>query len=171
MRPILRPILRRLAQIEFMRKRILLIYGGHAGGQTETLCDAVCEGIAAAEEDIELRRLPALQAGIDDLLWAQALLIGTPEHFAYMSGALKDFFDRTFYPTEGRTEALPYALFVSAGNDGSGTVSAVERIATGYRWQRIADALIVRSKPGAADLARCRELGQTLAAGLALGVF
>lgn len=154
-----------------MNKHILLIHGGHAGGHTETLCDAVCEGVAAAQEAIELRRLPALQAGIDDLLWCQGLLIGTPEHFGYMSGAVKDFFDRTYYPAEGRTLALPYALFVSAGNDGRGTVSAVERIATGYSWQRIADAMIVRGKPAAADLEQCRELGQTMAAGLALGVF
>lgn len=154
-----------------MSKRILLIYGGHTGGHTEMLCDAVCEGITAAQEQIELRRLPALQAGIDDLLWAEGLLIGTPEHFGYMSGAVKDFFDRTYYPAEGRTVSLPYALFVSAGNDGRGTVAAVERIATGYSWQRIADALIVRGRPGEAELNQCRELGQTMAAGLALGVF
>lgn len=154
-----------------MGKRILLIYGGHAGGHTESLCNAVCEGISAAEEDIELRRVPALQAGLDELLWAEALLIGTPEHFGYMSGALKDFFDRTFYPSDGRTEALPYALFVTAGNDGRGTVAAVERISTGYRWQRIAEALIVRGAPQPEDLQQCRELGQTMAAGLALGVF
>ena len=152
-------------------KRLLLIYGGHSGGRTELLCDAVCKGIAAAEEAIELRRLPALQANTDDLLWAEALLIGTPEHFAYMSGALKDFFDRTYYPAEGRTEALPYALFVSAGNDGTGTVAAVERIATGYRWNRIAEPLLVRGAPQPADLQCCEELGQTMAAGLALGVF
>ena len=147
-----------------MSKKLLLIYGGHAGGRTETLCGAICSGVAAAAEDVELRKLPALRAGLDDLLWAQGLLIGTPEHFAYMSGALKDFFDRTFYPAEGRTEALPYALFVSAGNDGSGTVTAVERIATGYRWNRIAEALVVRGEPQAADLQRCAELGQTVAA-------
>ena len=154
-----------------MSKHILLIYGGHAGGHTERLCDAACAGIEAAGEATELRRLSALQGGIEDLLWADGLLIGTPEHFAYMSGAVKDFFDRTFYPAEGRTEGLPYALFVSAGNDGRGTVAAVERIATGYRWQRIAEPLIVVGKPDAAQLGQCQELGQTLAAGLALGIF
>ncbi len=154
-----------------MSKRLLLVYGGHVSGRTEALCDAVCAGIASTADDVELRRRPALEAGIDDLLWAEGLLLGTPEHFAYMSGALKDFFDRTFYPAEGRTEGLPYALFVSAGNDGTGTVNAVERIATGYRWKRIADALIVRGLPQPADLQACNELGQVMAAGLALGVF
>ena len=151
--------------------RILLIHGGHAGGRTEALRAAVVEGVTSAGEPAELRVLRALDASIDDLLWGQGLLIGTPEHFGYMSGAVKDFFDRTFYPAEGRTGGLPWALFVSAGNDGSGTANAVERIATGYRWKRIADPVIVVGPPDDAALDRCRELGATMAAGLAAGVF
>lgn len=151
--------------------RILLAHGGHAGGRTERLRGALVEGLHEPGEAFELRERRALDAGVDDLLWAQGLLLATPEHFGYMSGALKDFFDRTFYPAEGRTEGLPWALCVSAGNDGTGTVLAVERIATGYRWKRIAEPVIVVGEPDAAALARCRELGATLAAGLAAGVF
>ena len=103
--------------------------------------------------------------------WAQAVLLGTPEKFGYMAGALKDFFDRTFYPTEGALAGLPYALFVSAGNDGTGAVSSVERIVSGYRWNRIAEPVIVVGEPEESALTRCRELGQTMAAGLALGIF
>ena len=152
------------------RPHLLLIFAGHEGGRTYAMVDAVKEGVAAAGEDVELRALPALVAGIDDLLWANGLLIGTPEHFGYMAGAIKDFFDRTYYPSQSRTEALPYALFVSAGNDGTGAVTSIERIALGYRWKRCADPLIVRGEPRAEDLRCCYELGQMLAAGLALGV-
>lgn len=132
---------------------------------------AVTEGVARAGEDVELRALPALQAGVEDLLWAHGLLIGTPEHFGYMSGAVKDFMDRTFYPVEGKVEGLPYAVFVSAGNDGTGAVASIERIALGYKWKRVADPLIVRGEITAEARERCIELGQTMAAGLALGVF
>lgn len=152
-------------------RRLLLIWGGHAGGRTEVLRRAAVDGIADAGEDVALRQRPALEAGIDDLLWCEGLLMGTPEHFGYMSGALKDFFDRTFYPAEGRTEGLPVGLFVSAGNDGRGTVAAVERIATGYRWKFVAPPLIVVGAPDSVALGRVRELGATLAAGLAAGVF
>ena len=134
------------------------------------MVEAVKQGVAEAGEDVELRALPALQAGVDDLLWANGLLIGTPEHFGYMAGAIKDFFDRTFYPVQGRVEGLPFAIFVSAGNDGTGAVTSIERIATGYRWKPCAEPLIVKGDLGADDLRRCAELGQTLAAGLALGV-
>jgi len=150
---------------------LLLIHGGHGGGRTAAMVSAVVEGIEGAGEELECRIKPALEADAADLLWAQGLLIGTPEHFGYMSGAVKDFMDRTFYPVEGRVEGLPYALFVSAGNDGAGAVSSIARIALGYKWKCVAEALIVRGDPTTADLERCRELGQTFAAGLAYGVF
>jgi len=134
------------------------------------MVEAVKRGVADSAEDIELRALPALQAGVEDLLWAHGLLIGTPEHFGYMAGAIKDFFDRTFYPVQGRVDALPYAIFVSAGNDGTGAVTSIERIALGYRWKRCAEPLIVQGDLSDTDRDRCAELGQTLAAGLALGV-
>jgi multimeric flavodoxin WrbA len=167
--------------------RILLIYGGQPNGRTEQLRREVVAGIAAAarsDDDgatdapstmpgtvYELRERHALLANADDLLWAQGLLLGTPEHFGYMSGALKDFFDRSFYPAEARTAGLPYGLFVSAGNDGRGTITAVERIVTGYGWRAIADPVRVVGDPDEASLARCRELGGTLIAGLAAGIF
>ena len=153
-----------------VRAHLLLIYAGHAGGHTHAMVDAVKQGVSEAGEDIELRALPALEAGIDELLWANGLLLGTPEHFGYMAGALKDFFDRTFYPAQSHVEGLPYAVFVSAGNDGTGAVNSIERIALGYRWKRCTEPLIVRGDPSTEDLRRCAELGQMLAAGLALGV-
>jgi multimeric flavodoxin WrbA len=152
-------------------RHLLLIYGGHAGGRTREMTAAVERGVGEFAQEIELRSLPALQAGVDDLLWANGLLIGTPEHFGYMSGAVKDFFDRTFYPAEGSTEALPYAVFVSAGNDGSGAISSIERIALGYKWKRIAEPLIVKGDVTDDARRRCFELGETIAAGLAMGIF
>jgi len=152
-------------------KHLLLITGGHAGGRLERLADAVAAGIAEFTDEVELRRLPALEATLDDLLWCHALVIGTPEKFGYMAGAVKDFFDRTFYPAEGKVDGLPFALFVSAGNDGTGAVTSIERIATGYRWTRVAEPVIVKGDLDDEALARCHELGQTVAAGLAVGVF
>jgi multimeric flavodoxin WrbA len=151
-------------------KHVLIIFGGHAGGRTHALVEAVRQGVAS-EESVELRALPALDAQLDDLLWAHALLIGTPEHFGYMSGAVKDFFDRTFYPSQGKVEGLPYAIFVSAGNDGTGAVSSIDRIAIGYKWKQIAEPVIEKGEITEAALHRCKELGQTVAAGLTLGIF
>jgi multimeric flavodoxin WrbA len=151
--------------------RILLAFGGHPGGRTESLRRAVERGVLGAGVSVDLVARHALECSIEDLLATQGLLLGTPEHFGYMSGALKDFFDRTFYAVEGRRRGLPYALFVSAGNDGAGTVRSVERIVAGYGWSAIAPALVVVGEPTEAQLARAEELGATLAAGLAAGIF
>lgn len=151
--------------------RILLVYGGHEGGRTDRLRIAVEAGVRSVGENVSLSVRPALECGADDVLAADGLLLGTPEHFGYMSGALKDFFDRTFYPCEGKTAGLPYALFVSAGNDGSGTVRAVERIVTGYGWSAVAAPLVVVGHPDASAFANARELGATLAAGVVAGIF
>ena len=154
-----------------MSRHLLIVYGGHPGGRTEKLRIAVTDGIREAATDIDVRELRALDAGADDLLWANAVILGTPEHFGYMSGTLKDFFDRTFYPCENRTAGLPWGLFISAGNDGTGTRTAVERIVAGYRWKSVIEPIIVVGEPDAAALERCRELGATLAAGLAAEIF
>ena len=95
------------------------------------MAQAVLRG-ARRTPEVETRLKMALRAGLDDLLWAQGLVLGTPENFGYMSGALKNFLDRTYYPAQGKVDGLPYAVFISAGNDGRGALSGIERIARGY---------------------------------------
>lgn len=149
-------------------KHLLVVWSSQSG-RTEALMRAACAGAAEFAEEVELRCVGALAAGLDDLLWADALIVATPENFGYLSGAVKDFLDRTYYPAEGKVDGLPYAMLVSAGNDGTGAVRALERIATGYRWRRVCEPLIVRGEPDDAALAKCRELGAMLAVGIACG--
>ena len=149
-------------------KRLLIVWSTQTG-RTAQLVAAACAGAAEFADAVEVASRRALDAGLDDLLAADGLIIATPENFGYLSGAVKDFLDRTYHPAEGRVDGLPYLMLVSAGNDGSGAVRALERIATGYRWKRVADALIVRGEPDAEQLAAARERGALLAAGLAFG--
>lgn len=151
-------------------KHLLIVFSSQTG-RTQALANAACEGAAELADEVEVRCLRAFDAGERDLLWADGLLIGSPENFGYLSGAVKDFLDRTYYPLEGKTIGLPYAMFVSAGNDGSGAVTALERIANGYQWKRVADPLVRVGELDASALAAARELGQTLAAGIAFSVF
>ena len=121
--------------------------------------------------ETEVRYLRAGEADAGDLIWADGLILGTPENFGYMSGAMKDFFDRTFYAVEGKIGPLPYALFISAGNDGSGAVRAIERIANGYPLNPIQAPHIARGEITDTHLTACRELGTLMAAGLEMGIF
>lgn len=150
-------------------KRLLLIYHSQSG-TTEALAQSVVKGIRS-EPEIDLSVKQAMEANSDDLLNADAVIFGTPENLGYMSGGLKDFFDRTYYPCQESQINIPYAIFVSAGNDGSGAVREIERIALGYPLKKVTDAIIVKGEPNSESFQRCEELGQTLAAGLSLGVF
>jgi len=152
-------------------KHLLIVYHTKTGN-TGRLAEAVLKG-ASSElvAGVEIRVQSAREAGPEDLLWADGLLLGTPENFGYMSGALKDFLDRTFYEVEGRIQPLPCAVFISAGNDGSGALRAIRRIANGYPFIEVQEPVIVRGELSSEDLNRCEELGLALAAGLEAGIY
>jgi multimeric flavodoxin WrbA len=151
------------------RKHLLVVFHTQSGN-TGQLAEAVLRGAKRVAET-ETRLVRAFDAGVDDLLGCDGLLLGTPENFGYMSGALKDFFDRTYYPCEGRLVGLPYAVFVSAGNDGSGAVREIGRIANGYGWKCVAEPLIARRAIAPEHLSAAEELGEAMASGLAMGIF
>jgi len=154
------------------QRKTLLIVSHAPSPNTRALLDAVVAGAAAAEaEDLAVRALSPFDAGPDDVKGASALIVGTTENLGYMSGALKDFFDRIYYPCLEETQGLPYALYIRAGHDGTGTRRGVETIVTGLRWRAVQEPLVCRGdyQPGFAG--QCRELGMAMAAGLDAGVF
>ena len=152
-------------------KRLLIV--AHAPSpNTLRLREAALAGARHLDiTGVETVVLPPLEAGPADVLAAQAILLGTTENLGYMSGALKDFFDRSYYPCLERTQGLPYALYIRAGSDGTGTRRAVESIATGLRWRAVQDPLICRGAWQESFVEECRTLGTLVAAGLEAGVF
>ena len=134
---------------------------------TQALLEAVLEGARHPElEGVEVVTRPALAAGAADVLAADGVLLGTPANIGYMSGALKHFFDGVYYPVLQDTAGLPYGLWVHGGDDTTGAVRAVERIATGLSWKPVAAPLTVTGAPDRQALESCRELGATVAATL-----
>ena len=135
------------------------------------------------EPGVKVRLETAAAAGADALLESSGYLFASPENLAAISGMMKDFFDRTYYAVLEKIVGRPYATMVCAGSDGSNAARQIERIATGWRLEPVADPIIVCThaqspeeilrpkRIGAADLARCEELGATLAAGLDLGIY
>ncbi|OUS14737.1 flavodoxin [Gammaproteobacteria bacterium 50_400_T64] len=150
-------------------KQLTIIYHSQSGN-THQLAQAVAAG-AREEEGLSVNIKTAFKAKLEDLLTADALLFGTPENFGYMSGALKDFFDRTYYPAEPYQINLPYGVFISAGNDGSGAVREIDRIAKGYPLRRVAEPVIAKGEVSQQHLQQCHELGLSMAAGLVMGIF
>lgn len=137
------------------------------------MASAVYEGATDSELSGETQVIikQALEADASDLLQADGLILGTPENFGYMSGGMKDFLDRTFYEVEGKIKPLPCGIFISAGNDGTGALTAIRRIAKGYPFVEVQEPILVKGQASEAQINACRELGMALAAGLEAGVY
>jgi multimeric flavodoxin WrbA len=163
------------------RKTLLIIYHSLTDG-TRQMAQAAHDG-AAAEGSVQVRLLHARDAGPDDVLAADGYIFAAPENLAALSGVMKDFFDRTYYPVLDRIQGRPYASLICAGSDGSNAARQIARIATGWRLKPVAEPLIVCTHAqtpeailapkqiGAQDLQHCCALGEALSAGLGLGVF
>lgn len=152
-------------------KRLLIL--AHAPSpRIQAMVEAMLRGARHPEiSGVEAQWLAPLRAGPDDVLAADAIILGTPENLGYMSGALKDCFDRIYYPCLEHTQGKPYALVIRAGHDGTGTRRAVETIVTGLRWRAVREPLICRGEFQEAFLEQCEELGMYMAAGLEAGMF
>jgi multimeric flavodoxin WrbA len=151
--------------------RLLVVFHSRSGG-TAAMTDAVVAGANDdAIENVDVRVQRAFDTTVDDVRACSGIVLGTPENFGYMAGAIKDFFERIYYPLLEETPGLPYALFVKASTDGDGAVRSVERIVAGLRWKLVVPPVVVVGDLGPGDLERCQELGATIAAGLDAGMF
>lgn len=162
-------------------KELLIVWHSMTGG-SEALAEAALKG-AMVDSAVKVRSLSADQASVSDLFAAHGYLFVFPENLAAISGVMKAFFDRCYYPCLGRIEGRPYAMIICAGSDGSNAARQTERIATGWRLRKIAEPLIIcthaqtetaimASKTiGEEGLEQARQTGAHLAAGMALGIF
>jgi hypothetical protein len=155
-----------------MAQKQLLIISHAPSANTERLRDAVIAGARSDDTPtVEVVALRPFDAGPEHVLAADAIILGTTENLGYMSGALKDFFDRSYYSCLEKTQGLPYCLYVRAGHDGTGTRRGVESITTGLRWRAVQEPLICRGDWQEDFVGQCRELGAAMAAGLDAGIF
>ncbi len=162
-------------------KKLLIVFHSKTGGTCQ-MAQAAAKG-AHSEPEVSVTLTHAGEAGPEDLLAADGYLFATPENLAAMSGMMKDFFDRTYYPVLDRIAGRPYAILICAGSDGESAARQIQRIAAGWRLKIIAepiivcthaqtpDAILAPKQIGEYDLRRCEETGATLAAGLALGIY
>ncbi len=152
-------------------KRLLII--SHAPSPNlERMRDALLTGARAPEiEGVEAAAFSPFATTPEEVLRADAVILLTPENLGYMSGALKDFFDRCYLPCLERKQGTPYALCVRAGMDGTGARRGVETIITGLRWRAVHAPLICKGSWREEFIARCTDLGMFVAAGLDAGVF
>ena len=144
--------------------KLLIIYHSRTGG-TRQMAEAAAKAAGGETETVLKRAFAA------------------PENLAALSGAMKEFFDRCYYPVLGKIEGRPYGLMICAGSDGENAARQAARIATGWRLKQVQSPLIICTHAQTEteilaektipenDLAKCRDLGAALGAGIEMGVF
>lgn len=147
----------------------LLIIANTPSANTLQLRQAVATG--ARRTELPIIELSPFEATAEQVLNASAIILGTTANFGYMSGALKDFFERIYYPCLEQTQGLPVVLYVRAGTDGTGAVHSVERIMAGLRWKLVQEPIVLQGEFQPDFLQTCEDLGEAMAAGVLLGIF
>ncbi len=162
-------------------KNLLIVYYSYTGG-TRKMAEAAAAA-AQGEEGVKISLMRAEDCEPADMLGADGYIFATPENLAAMAGVMKAFFDRCYYPLLGQIEGRPYAAMICAGSDGENARKQLERIATGWRLKKVIDTPIICTHAQTeeeilapktiteTDKGQCSEIGATLAAGLAMGVF
>ena len=155
---------------------LLIVWHSRTGG-SEALARAAAEWAGHA------KLVAAADVTPDALKAADGYLFIGPENLAALSGAMKEMFDRCYYPCLGRLEGRPYATIICAGSDGENAQRQLDRIATGWRLKRVADQIIVHTDAQTPEailalktiaperLVEARNLGAALSEGLAAGIF
>lgn len=152
-----------------MSKKNILIVAHQPSPNTKRLAEAALRGCQHEDLDnIEAQLLTPFETTSKHVLEADAIILGTTENLAYMSGALKDFFDRTYYDVLEEKQAMPVVCYIRAGSDGTGTQRAIETILTGLKWRWIREPLICRGDWQTEFEDQVEELALTLAAQLDL---
>ena len=162
-------------------RQLLIIWHSMKGG-SEALARAAYDGACRAQ-GVDIQVVNADDVGAAQVMAADGYLFAFPENLAAISGGMKSFFDRCYYPCLGTLNGRPYAMIVCAGSDGRNAVTQAERIATGWRLRQIAESRIVctHAQTSEAILApkaiheddqrAAADLGEQIATGLLMGIY
>ena len=155
----------------FNMAKILIVYHSQSGN-TEMLARSVALGVTKTENAYAVFK-HASDATAQDIRDCNAIVICSPEYFGYMAGQIKDLFDRTYEELKDDKTVYkkPFCVVISAGNDGTGALTNIERICTGYRFKKVQHPIICKGQATEEILARCYELGRTIAEGVNAGIF
>lgn len=152
-------------------KKQLIVIAHAPSANTKLLLDAVLKGANDQSiSNVNVRYIAPLDTNPEDIISAHAVIIGTTENLGYMAGLIKDVFDRCYYACLESTQGLPFAFYVRAGHDGTGTRRALESISTGLRWRLVQEPLMCKGEFNEAFINQCEELGLTMAASLEAGI-
>lgn len=146
----------------------LIVTANTPSMNTSRMLDAVTRGASIENIDLQVIAPDVLQP--EDIISSNGLILGTTENLGYMAGTIKDIFDRCYYPCLEKTQGLPFAYYIRAGHDGTGTLRAITTITTGLKWRLVREPLICKGDFKESFINQCEELGLSMAASLDIGI-
>ena len=150
----------------------LLLVAHSPSDNTLALSRAVCAGVNSQTlEQVFFEHKTPFDTQPDDVLSADAIILGTTENLGYMSGALKDFFDRCYTPCLDLKQGLPCAAYIRAGHDGTGTLNALRTITCGLKWRWVQDPLLLKGPYQESFEQQCHDLGAAMSCALDQGIY
>lgn len=140
--------------------KVLVVYHS-LSGNTKKMAEAVAAGAKAAGATVAMKT--GIEAGVDDLLGCDAVALGSPDYFSYIAGGLKDFLDRTYYPTQGKVTGKPAGVFASAGGPPAKVIGILQQALGWFKLKQVAEPVGCSGAPSAEALSGCKALGRALA--------
>lgn len=141
--------------------KILVVYHS-LGGNTKKMAEALAAG-AKSVSGTQVTVKTGLEATADDLLACDGVALGSPDYFSYVAGGMKDFFDRTYYPCQGKAAGKPAVAFASAGGPPTVVLKVLEQAIGWFKFKKAADSVGTSGSPSSEALSECKELGRKLA--------
>ncbi len=149
---------------------LLIVFHSQSGRNESIALRCYQKATSLPELQVRLRR--AIDGSLDDLKWADFLLLITPENFGAIAGEMKGFFDRVFYPSiNAGIAALPYCCIIDTGNDGAQTIFQINRIMKGLASEPVQEPMLIYGTPSEDDFGRCEELVEAIACALDMGIY
>jgi NAD(P)H dehydrogenase (quinone) len=149
--------------------KVLVVYYSETGN-TEKMALAVADGVKQVK-NVEVTVKKVEQASLDDLCYADGIIMGSPAYYGQMSGKLKDFIDGSV-KIHGKLEGKVGAAFTSSG----GTATGAETTLLSILETMLVHGMIIQGRsddkhfgaaavgaPHAKEIEYCKELGRRVA--------
>lgn len=144
--------------------KILIVFHSRSG-TVEEMAYAVKRGIEKTSK-FQIIIKKAQDATLDDLKSVSGIAVGTPDYFDYMAGTVKDFFDRTFYPSQSRlkgilTANMPCIFFASGGTGGVPAIESLKKIGRAFKF-KVIDYVSCGPHLSTEIIKECEDMGEKL---------
>ena len=148
--------------------KALVVYDSKTGN-TEKMAKAISAGIKEAEHNVETKHVD--KTSLDDLMVADAIILGSPTQFCTMSAKMKALIDKSIEIYPDKLQNKIGAAFTSSGAIAGGNETALLSLIQAMLMHRMvivghqsgSFGAVSIGEPNKECLAVCKEFGKRIA--------